>query len=86
MEALPSTIFQEIRQEFLAETEEMLEALEEQLRLVRSEDPRTRSVALNRIYRRMHSLKGSAGMFGFPRREFFEIADVRERAVPNASV
>ncbi|MBM4036309.1 MAG: LemA family protein, partial [Planctomycetes bacterium] len=27
-----------------------------------------------------------AGMFGFTRREFFEIADLRERAVPEAGL
>src|SRR5262245_59477079 len=65
MHNLPSPVLDEIRREFLADTDEILETLEELLPIVRDGDRVQGRAALDETYRRIHSLKGSAGMFGF---------------------
>ena len=53
----------EILQDFLAESSEMLEALDQHF--VRLEAEPTNAELLNEIFRCMHSMKGSAGFLGF---------------------
>ncbi len=54
---------QEILQDFLAESSEMLEALDQHF--VKLETEPTNADLLNEIFRCMHSMKGSAGFLGF---------------------
>jgi two-component system chemotaxis sensor kinase CheA len=55
----------EIRNEFLVESKEMLEQLDQQFVTLES-DPRNTEL-LNEIFRVVHSMKGSAGFLGFTR-------------------
>jgi len=63
----------EIRNEFLVETQEMLELLDQRFITLES-DPGNMDL-LNEIFRAMHSMKGSAGFLGFTR-----LVDVTHRA------
>ncbi len=54
---------QEILSDFLAESSEMLEALDQHF--VKLESEPTNAELLNEIFRCMHSMKGSAGFLGF---------------------
>ena len=54
---------QEILSDFLAESSEMLEALDQHF--VKLETEPTNTELLNEIFRCMHSMKGSAGFLGF---------------------
>jgi two-component system chemotaxis sensor kinase CheA len=54
---------QEILSDFLAESSEMLEALDQHF--VKLETEPTNADLLNEIFRAMHSMKGSAGFLGF---------------------
>ena len=54
---------QEILNDFLAESSEMLEALDQHF--VKLETEPTNADLLNEIFRCMHSMKGSAGFLGF---------------------
>lgn len=63
----------EIRNDFLAETQEMLELLDQ--RFVTLETDPGNTELLNEIFRAMHSMKGSAGFLGFTR-----LVDVTHRA------
>ncbi len=56
---------QEILNDFLAESSEMLEALDQHF--VKLEAEPTNADLLNEIFRCMHSMKGSAGFLGFTR-------------------
>ncbi|MGH7230374.1 MAG: chemotaxis protein CheA [Nitrospiraceae bacterium] len=64
---------EEIRNEFLAESKEMLELLDQRFVTLES-DPNNKEL-LNEIFRALHSMKGSAGFLGFPR-----LVDVTHRA------
>jgi two-component system chemotaxis sensor kinase CheA len=63
----------EIRNDFLAETQEMLELLDQRF-ITLETDPGNKEL-LNEIFRAMHSMKGSAGFLGFTR-----LVDVTHRA------
>ncbi|MDE3118070.1 MAG: chemotaxis protein CheA [Nitrospirota bacterium] len=63
----------EIRNDFLAETQEMLELLDQ--RFITLETDPNNTDLLNEIFRAMHSMKGSAGFLGFTR-----LVDVTHRA------
>ncbi|TAJ07398.1 MAG: chemotaxis protein CheA [Nitrospirae bacterium] len=63
----------EIRNDFLAETQEMLELLDQRF-ITLETDPGNKDL-LNEIFRAMHSMKGSAGFLGFTR-----LVDVTHRA------
>lgn len=63
----------EIRNDFLAETQEMLELLDQ--RFVTLETDPGNMDLLNEIFRAMHSMKGSAGFLGFTK-----LVDVTHRA------
>jgi two-component system chemotaxis sensor kinase CheA len=63
----------EIQNEFLVESQEMLELLDQ--RFVTLESDPTNTELLNEIFRAMHSMKGSAGFLGFTR-----LVDVTHRA------
>src|SRR5215216_2958148 len=63
----------EIRNEFLVETQEMLEVLDQ--RFITLETDPGNADLLNEIFRAMHSMKGSAGFLGFTR-----LVDVTHRA------
>jgi len=63
----------EIRNDFLAETKEMLELLDQRF-ITLETDPGNKDL-LNEIFRAMHSMKGSAGFLGFTR-----LVDVTHRA------
>ena len=54
---------QEILSDFLVESSEMLEALDQHF--VKLESEPTNADLLNEIFRCMHSMKGSAGFLGF---------------------
>ena len=54
---------QEILADFLAESSEMLEALDQNF--VKLETEPTNTELLNEIFRCIHSMKGSAGFLGF---------------------
>ena len=56
---------EEIRKEFLAEADEMLESLNQ--RFVSLEADPSNTELLNQIFRDIHSIKGSAGFLGFAR-------------------
>lgn len=64
---------EEIRNEFLVESKEMLEQLDQQFVTLES-DPNNTEL-LNEIFRVLHSMKGSAGFLGFTR-----LVDVTHRA------
>ncbi len=53
----------EIRNDFLVEAQEMIEALDQQF--VKLEDNPSDAGLINEIFRSMHSMKGSAGFLGF---------------------
>ena len=58
----------EEQSQFIADAREMVEKLDrdlEQLRAVRAHGPKRRELAA-RIFRRVHTLKGSAGVLGLP--------------------
>lgn len=55
----------EIRNDFLVEAQEMIEALDQQF--VKLEADPTDAGLVNEIFRSMHSMKGSAGFLGFTR-------------------
>jgi two-component system chemotaxis sensor kinase CheA len=63
----------EIRSDFLAESQEMIELLDQRFIILES-DP-TNTDLLNEIFRAMHSMKGSAGFLGFT-----HLVDVTHRA------
>jgi two-component system chemotaxis sensor kinase CheA len=63
----------EIRNDFLAEAQEMIELLDQ--RFISLEADPTNTDLLNEIFRAMHSMKGSAGFLGFTR-----LVDVTHRA------
>ncbi|MEW6542425.1 MAG: chemotaxis protein CheA [Nitrospirota bacterium] len=63
----------EIRNDFLAEAQEMIELLDQ--RFISLEADPTNTDLLNEIFRAMHSMKGSAGFLGFAR-----LVDVTHRA------
>jgi len=63
----------EIRNDFLAESQEMIELLDQRFIILES-DP-TNTDLLNEIFRAMHSMKGSAGFLGFT-----HLVDVTHRA------
>ncbi|MES4786945.1 MAG: chemotaxis protein CheA, partial [Nitrospiraceae bacterium] len=64
---------EEIRNEFLVESKEMLEQLDQQFVTLES-DPNNTEL-LNEIFRVLHSMKGSAGFLGFTR-----MVDITHRA------
>jgi len=63
----------EIRNDFLAESQEMIELLDQ--RFINLESDPTNTDLLNEIFRAMHSMKGSAGFLGFT-----HLVDVTHRA------
>ena len=63
----------EILNEFLVETEEMIELLDQ--RFISLESDPTNRAMLDEIFRAMHSMKGSGGFLGFTR-----LVDVAHRA------
>src|SRR3990167_8052757 len=63
----------EIRNDFLAESQEMIELLDQRFIILES-DPNNTDL-LNEIFRAMHSMKGSAGFLGFT-----HLVDVTHRA------
>lgn len=64
-ESLPQDEMQEIIREFVAETEEILEGLDQYF--IKLEESPGDPVLINEIFRAVHSIKGSAGFLGFNR-------------------
>lgn len=64
-DSLPQDEMQELIREFLAETEEILEGLDQHF--IRLEESPGDPVLINEIFRAVHSVKGSAGFLGFNR-------------------
>ena len=58
-----------VRDEFIAEAQEIIEGLSRDLLLLdqAQKDGRDEPALLNEVFRGVHTLKGIAGMFGFPR-------------------
>ena len=56
---------QELLKEFLIESNEHLTAIEPDLLLLEKSGTQTSQEVINRIFRAIHSIKGSAGFFGF---------------------
>src|SRR3972149_89178 len=64
-ESMPQDEMQELIREFIAETEELLEGLDQHF--VRLEESPGDPALINEIFRAVHSIKGSAGFLGFNR-------------------
>lgn len=64
-DSLPQDEMQELIREFLAETEEILEGLDQYF--IKLEESPGDLVLINEIFRAVHSVKGSAGFLGFNR-------------------
>jgi len=64
-DSIPQEEMQELIKEFLAETEEILEGLDQHF--VKLEETPGDPVLINEIFRAVHSVKGSAGFLGFNR-------------------
>ena len=64
-DSLPQDEMQDLMREFIAETEELLEGLDQHF--VRLEESPGDPALINEIFRAVHSIKGSAGFLGFNR-------------------
>ena len=64
-ESLPQDEMQELTKDFIAETEEILEGLDQCF--LRLEESPGDTLLINEIFRAVHSIKGSAGFLGFNR-------------------
>jgi len=64
-ESMPQDEIQELIKEFIAETEEILEGLDQCF--IKLEASPGDLVLINEIFRAVHSIKGSAGFLGFNR-------------------
>src|SRR3990172_4142833 len=64
-ESMPQDEMQELIKEFIAETEEILEGLDQCF--IKLEAAPGDLVLINEIFRAVHSIKGSAGFLGFNR-------------------
>ena len=62
----PRSILEEAQRDFLDETRDMLDTMEHHLGELADPSATARRTALDCIARATHSLKGSAGMFGYP--------------------